>query len=94
MNTETKEHIEQTQNKVHWIKVLLCSIPTIPARNFYTGMNHPSIPPWSKQIEHHCPQLISYREMKKKMTHRLPTFFAHTAPIQNNNMSLLKIVNR
>ena len=44
----------------------------------------------SKQAEHHCPQLIRDRAMKKKMIHRFPTPFTHIAPIDNYNFSSFK----
>ena len=46
----------------------------------------------TKQSKHHCPQLICYRTLKKKVIYCFPRLFAHTTIVYHNNSLFLKII--
>ena len=56
------------------------------------------IDPWqhnpmnAKQSKHHCPQLICYRTLKKKVIYCFPKPFAHTTIVYHNNSLFPKII--
>ena len=57
-----------------------------------------STDPWrhnpmnTKQSKHHCPQLICYRTLKKKVIYCFPRPFAHTTIVYHNNSLFPKII--
>ena len=55
------------------------------AAHKHMAQQHPIHP---KHAEHQRPQLPSYRAMQQQMIDRLPTYFTHTTPIHNNDITL------
>ena len=67
--------------KIYIVMLPKFTLPRLKQLNYLKRHN----PLKSKQTQHHGPHLKSYRAMKKKMIHQLPTPLTHVTKIKNNN---------